>query len=564
MSIFPKSNDLFTAQKEFSFVFSQESAGKYSQMSPPASLVPSSGNSSRRSSFLGIDLPSSSHSLGTYQLPADRGHYSPPAPKNIHDSEAGREFRALSADDPGPLASINLEFDGDGNLVTVIETESELPLLLADDGPVTPMNARGIPPVDTQIRMDVQPAGQDALYFPDIEQPNSPALPLEAARGHPVSGEATKTPEVGRAEMTAPRRGRAKLQDIVQMTDTRLWIPRSEFRDWTIKYAENMRALHDRSRQTSWRKAKKNALAYLWMNGLADVGSWGHRHGVVHPLADDFSGTAFKAHLLGLMAEDIQGLEESRGRRRRSEEAFGDNEQAAQQRNIRQRTEEPELGLGDLEMGDHQPLFGDESVPEVGREGPADIPDHNSSSAMPWSRHGSVAPGSSVKAPGSAQKAMPAPSPLHERRSLLPSIERHSDPLEAPLGIDIASQQSSFDLGPGGYPDFADDGDASLIESLDTPSQQFLGYIKDQGGNPELSGDSETEVRRWVVFEDLAIPNTHSRTVAAQAFLHILSLATKNAISVHQEGLDTATPFGTLRVSVNHGLPAHVIETVEE
>ena len=66
-------------------------------------------------------------------------------------------------------------------------------------------------------------------------------------------------------------------------------------------------------------------------------------------------------------------------------------------------------------------------------------------------------------------------------------------------------------------------------------------------------GDSEgpaavAEKNKSVTFDELFDPTSNSRIVAAQAFYHVLSLATKNRVWVEQDG--DMEPFGPIRIGV--------------
>lgn len=189
--------------------------------------------------------------------------------------------------------------------------------------------------------------------------------------------------------------------------------------------------------------------------------------------------------------------------------------------------------------------MGDETAIELGRDDPNAMGELHSSVMMPWSRGPSVAPGSSIK--GSAQKpGHPAPSPLVHQGSIAGSIERHSD---IHFGSDDFGVGAHFPSG-GSEPregiEFNIETQSS--EEIDIGDQKFLGYALTQA--EEAPGETDTQGRRWVDFEDLANPVEHSKQIAAQAFLHVLTLATKNAISVRQE-VENLEPFGKIEVGVS-------------
>lgn len=342
------------------------------------------------------------------------------------------------------------------------------------------------------------------------------------------------------------------------MLDENNRISRDEFRSWTENYVENMEAIRKRHKSTTQTQAKKNGLAFVYGSGIANVGilgGWMH-----HPLAEVFSGKALKAGLRGLLPEEIEDEPENgtekRGRRRKASESF-EEEEEDDQRRVKARVEDGvELGRGDQPDLGEQLMLGDDTAPEIGMDAVEAMDDRHSSSVMPWNRGGSAAPGSSVRGPGSAQKG-PGPSPLHGHGSAIKSIERHSDVADAAFGSDdlgqLRSQDSSLDLGgPVGGLGFSQKHDTQASNAgLDMASHEFLTYAREHAEHKGWTRQGDLETRRWIEFDELASPETHNKAVAAQAFLHVLSLATKNNIVVEQDGEKSGVPFGTIRVGID-------------
>ena len=78
-----------------------------------------------------------------------------------------------------------------------------------------------------------------------------------------------------------------------------------------------------------------------------------------------------------------------------------------------------------------------------------------------------------------------------------------------------------------------------VADALETESLNFLEFVKCSHAEVEadlegLEVDDEPR-ERWVGFETLFPPHESHRIVAAQAFHHVLSLATKNLLRVTQE-----------------------------
>ena len=190
-------------------------------------------------------------------------------------------------------------------------------------------------------------------------------------------------------------------------------------------------------------------------------------------------------------------------------------------------------------------FLGDDSGLEVGMNAPGAIDDRQSSTMMPWTHLNSIVPGSSIR--GSAQKASAkaAPSPLFGTRSVVHSIERHS---EAEYSSDDVGGQIPFmDSDPMDGLEFGVGAQVSGTR-LDASSQQFLNYALDRA--EKSSNGTNPHRRRWIEFEQLANPGIHDKQVAAQAFLHVLSLATMNAVTVHQDGAESLKPFGAIHIGI--------------
>ncbi|KAG8420558.1 R8 protein [Metarhizium acridum] len=558
VAMLPGLEKLLNTETLFSFTATQESAVKYSQMSPLDNVSLASAATSRRSSFIGLDLPPSSHSVGSYQLPGDLGRYSSPFDKGIQESENMPELAPFADNEFDPVCSVGLDFDADGNLIGILDDEPELPPLRGTSP--DPLHAAG---VTTPRLGDIMYQDNQGLVEEPIPDLGEAALPDAEPFAVPPGVEerntdaptlATETTETGKAAAPCRVSHRRKFPE---MLDQELRVPRDEFRGWTENYATNMLAARNRIKATTQAKAKQNALAFLYWKGLAQVGDFQRDFGINHPLAHEFAGTALKAHVLGLNVDDIEDINPKKGRRRKSPEAFGDGHDDI--RNVRRRVDEDEFARGEAAgPGDGLDL-GHDSAPEMGLEAGAALEDKHSSSLMPWSRQGSAAPGSAPRALGSAQKSVTAPSPLHGRGSLIGSVERQSDPIEGSLGVvGFDSQLSSMDFEQGLLKPNFDAANDTLpsTQGLDTSSQRFLTYVANQFAAEDALGTHDAQHKYWIDFDSLAHPDVHTKAIAAQAFLHVLSLATKNVISVEQDGIEDKQPFGALRV----GLTGHVLD----
>ncbi|KAH6973452.1 Rec8 like protein-domain-containing protein [Ilyonectria sp. MPI-CAGE-AT-0026] len=542
-SIFPKL-DLFSSNKELVLLSSQNSTQSVSQMTPLSQgTISSRGNQP----FLGFDLPQSSHSGGSYRLPSDLGRNSPfSKPFNPQDSMP--EFNPFGGDDLDPIAGIGLNFDADGNLVEMLGPEPDLPLLPGTEA----HNAQFFAP-DTHMTRVQQGKGIDlfegdnVIIMGEDELPDAEAFPRRPLAKKPNTLSLSSESSFSKQASAPLRKGRPR--KTVQLIDRTDHVSREEFRNWSVNYLENMENCRKKPRPANKAQAHKNAIALLFDNGISNVGMLQGVPGFVHPLAQDFSGAALKARLQGRHPEQ----DDERGQIRSSSEAFEDEE--VENRRVKQKSDEKnEVGRGPVD--DLDPLIlGDDSVPEIGMGDAPALDDHHSSSMIPWNRPQSAGPGSSIRGFGSAQKGHPAPSPLHARGSVVGSIERYSDLPGPAHGSDefpqLHSQDSSLAYegldAQGGVNNIDTQGST---QGLDASSLEFFGYAESKAIYEGHARPGDDHDRRWVDFEKLADPAVHTKRIAAQAFLHVLSLATKNVIAVKQEGIAHQQPFGTLLIGV--------------
>lgn len=549
--------NLLQWDKDFVLFPSQGSSSKFSQMTPLAAAG-SQGSSSpgHRSALINLELPPSSQSAASCRLPSDFGRLSPLFGKSIHHPDSMAEFQPFGDDEFPSISGIGYEFDAEGNLVSILdqeEPELELPPLPALTNATNRLGLQRVMKDDGQVLIlgeeeNLLDFGDQALQGMDGILANiSTQLPAETQQQRSERAEAD-------ANQVSARMARSRRVNPDAMLDERILVSSRELRDWTENYVANTESLRQQQRKTTTTlgQARKNAATLLFDYGVASVGAYHQAEGLIHPLAADFAGLSLKARIQGKEPDEIEQFEPAkRGRRRKLDEVF-EGEHGADERSPKQRiVEQVEFGRG----GDHDEahiMFDDNSVPEIGMDAALPMEDRHSSSMMPWSRPGSAVPGSSVR--GSAQKPKTAPSPLLGRGSALSSIDRHSDPAEPFFGMDdFGSHDSSFQLGgPVGPLDYNRDNATQFsTQGLDVNSQNFLGYVAEQAAKTGVTYGQDKKHRQWIEFKELAEPFTHPRAVAAEAFLHMLSLASNNVISVHQEGAAAMQPFGAIHIGIN-------------
>lgn len=232
---------------------------------------------------------------------------------------------------------------------------------------------------------------------------------------------------------------------------------------------------------------------------------------------------------------------------------------------------------------------------EVGRTGPAELPEGRSSQ-MPWDIYsisrqgstrlpGSAAAGRSVSVGGHAQDFDHGPpsvlsnrrsrlttaSPLHgrgplpplsQRISIMSTPDRERLATSSRLGEDdeflggelppLGDESEEFQLsGPAAAVGTQAAGRSQLVAAaLDSESRNFLDFLDAQihAQAPTVEGQHEEGVevaRRTATFEELLPPGEHTRAVAAQAFLHVLALASRDLVSVRQD-----EGFGDLELTI--------------
>lgn len=491
----------------------------------------------RQASLISIDLPSSSHSTGSYQLPSELYKNSSPCVKGGNNSVAA-EFMPFFHDAIEPLSGLGLDFDGDGNLVTITEPEAdqELP---AFPGLETHQSTGSQEPEQQQ---DAQLQIGDPFLFDIPILPDAEAFPKIASKEHTLfdTTMSEDTEETNHSAVVTKRKRTVKAFTAV---DDKIYIARSEIRNWNSNYIAAMTELKTRRDVVSKAQAKTDAAKLVIEQGIANVGFNAKSKIVSSKLAAAFAGWPLITRVQGREPDEDQVTEpQPRSRRRKADEAFLD-EPTIPERNIRVNPgAQPEISRATFNKEGKPTTFEDESFFELGMDAATPMKDHHSSSLMPWSQPGSVAPSSSIRdGQGSAQKSTIAPSPLFSRSNsgILASLERRSEPrqnsceplLFAPQNPSIkgeASAQSQL---------------VASQEGLDIASQEFLQYAITK----TLSIGSNNQ---WIEFEQLAHPESHAKAIAAQAFIHVLSLASRNLISVQQVGRDENIPFGPIHIGI--------------
>ncbi|OBT90135.1 hypothetical protein VE02_00937 [Pseudogymnoascus sp. 03VT05] len=531
---------------------------QYSMLSSLKSSNTSGFSNSSQASILGLQIPPSDSDItGQFQLPGQfqLGSSAQKTPSGVNP---------FDGDEPGLLDDLDFEFDADGAMVEVNAEELErrrTGVYPAGIGRLQSDSAAG-----ERVRRDHEEAfngrpgrldddGDFIMQMDDDILPDAEAFPKH--QGAKQRGDNESSPEESSvsAEVPMKKKRQRKALKVISDLDIRLDIRNSELSEWQTNYVQNMaKEKHAKLVRAINKYAVANASIFIWGHGIGGIGRIIRSSGnVPHPL-DIFSGDKLKELLTG-----VSSSPENRKKRVRS--AFDENDEEAA-RNVRARSNlEPQLprAVGDDAF---MPNFDDEMMPypddssgvEHGREAFTPLQDHHSS-AMPWNvsasvnsfRHisSSVVPGQgrhSSVVPSRPGSRHPSASPLLGRGRLLSDND-----MEFPAGGVRSSsvfENEEFEaLGPSAAVDTQTAQNSQWVaDALETESLNFLEFVRcsHQEAEADLEDQDFQDIddrpkEKWVGFETLFPPHESHRVMAAQAFHHVLSLATKNLLKVTQE-----------------------------
>jgi meiotic recombination protein REC8 len=347
--------------------------------------------------------------------------------------------------------------------------------------------------------------------------------------------------------------------------------------------------------------AKKNGFHFVVGSGLNGVGEGIGSAKFASPL-EMFSGVSLLAKITGEPAPSYAGLQPKKGSKR----AYTDEEDEEQLDTPSKRAREDEVGRAFEDDGmilnmDFEPDVNNNSHEqsiEHGRDAPSALPDYPSS-AMPWNVSASLhshqrGQSSSIQGRagvlgsqlGSVGRRLTSASPLIGRGSALPGdLEQFSQLMDDPMVMygrddeDLASQSQApgfGGLGGGvsssqarGHEEFEIFGAAAGVDTqtagssqwvkqaLDRESNNFFEYVKNTineklGDELGVEGDvlgTQEVGEKSVTFEELFVPENNSCIVAAQAFYHVLCLATRSCVWV-QQTVEDMEPYGEIRIGL--------------
>jgi len=339
----------------------------------------------------------------------------------------------------------------------------------------------------------------------------------------------------------APLRRRVRVAKIIPL-DTRMELGNNDLIRWNTNYLNNMA---DKNRESYTKKAliqaKKNAYEWTLGGGIAAVAG-GTKMSKVTTHFDIFAGAT--------LYEMITGFQLSPTGKKRSRENEAEDTVDSERRGRPRLDDEDQIGRGDdVEIVDEGlQMHSDVEMPREAAEGMEDI-----SSIMPWNITASVRGSSLVRPPPGSRAGsqgrfrIVSASPLagRSRPSGLDPIvveEEERDTSDYGVGEDVA-------LGGISENEFEKSGPAAHIDKQTIARHTWQEDVIDQesGNFCEFVEHAIEEKRRaqglgspkeglnMIDFDELLPPKSNSRVVAAQAFLHVLSLASKNMLMAVQK-----------------------------
>ena len=562
--------------------------------------------SSHAASGIGIQLPSSSTQNGAYQLPSNKAFEGCSAHKafgGIGRDIFGDEEENLYQDD------MIFEFDADGMIHDIDVNEREarragtvfppghVPLASdsAASGRVRKEHedaaAGRLPIIGDDGDFGMANYSDDQQLLPEAE----PFLNIVGSKQRNLllaEEESSQATSSDSAE--APAKRRKPKQKKVIAKDSILELRNADLIIWQKDYLMHMAdACIAASQKNAVTQAKKNAEAWVLGNGLNGVGQGIGFSKLPSPLAM-FSGASLLFKVTG------KPIPEHNPRGKRGTKRGSSDVEVQDSSPKRGRHDDGDLLALEDEAGrgnfDDDILIQDASSGiEIGREAPSALADHPSSALMPWNVSASLHShqrGSSVQGGragsaiiSSAGRHMRSASPLIGRGSNIPGELDHfssqmddmvmygrseedfeSEAARSKRGESIirgvSSTQADFEIfGAAAQVDTQTAASSQWIrDALDRESGNFFEYMRNtisEKTGDELGDDEEEELgadgqkSKFVTFEELFDPKQNSGMVAAQAFYHILSLATKKRVWVEQDfDEEEMVPFGEIKIGV--------------
>jgi meiotic recombination protein REC8, fungi type len=548
-------------------------------------------STSHAGSIVGLNIPHSS-SVVSYQFP----YNDPFQLGTLSAQKTPMASRLFEDEEEKLLDDFDFVFDANGEIRDINPVERELirsGTVMSELGRLGSDSVAG-----GRVRREYEgPAGlllsqgRDYVMIPNDEPnilPETEPFPAMIAgiRQGRLNTDSSKSNEEESSSVSAKARLWTRKRKVIKAlpVDQSTSLRNADLRDWQDSYAQNMlAAIQKKETQHTARVAKRNAYEWVFGNGLGNVGNGIGGSKLPSPLAL-FAGDSLMSLVVG--APTISTAHSPKRAR--------EDNLTPLDRNVRPKISQnlDQIGRGDDAF---VPQFEDSTGVEVGREAPTALEDHPVS-AMPWNISSSLhsyrnlPAGSSVHGPGTAtgrpssiHSARPgsrltSASPLFGRGRAsaegnipdfggldeigdLPGLPGYSDPIVR-RGRTLSASHTAVEefeiFGPSAAVDTQTaQGTQWVRDALARESMNFLEFVRNtltEGKVNELVDDADplgqttsgmSKIEKEVGFEALFPPESNSMMVAAQAFHHVLTLATKNLLSVRQE-----IPFGEIYLSV--------------
>lgn len=553
-----------------------------------------SGSVSSLHSGPSINLPSSSHGGGFQSY----DHFGSSVQKDNQVGGAGRN-EYLQEDEEGLMYEDDppFEFDEDGEMRDVDPKEQAASrAVLGSDS--TALGHVRKDHEDAAAADQVHPAIVDAdgdLQMPDYGDDLAALLP--DAEPFSVAGSGSQRPGLldperfSQSELSsspsavaAPQKRRRKAnrpRKLLPDPAGSIELRSADLITWQKNYLANMAAARQLiTTKKANQAAKKNADYWVFGFGINGVGE---PAAFESPLSM-FAGAALLARITGVEVPPATPKGKKRAHHSDVEE-----ESAKRSRHENSQLED------EMARGYEDDLIIQHSSPEVGRDAPSALHDAPSSAVFPWNVSASMRSHSQSIAMGrGVSSSIRGALPSHRLTSASPLQGRgpqYGDENEVmygrsdnDVGIDHEDDAGLQDTAPSGSgnsqaAEFELYGAAAAVDTQTAASQGWIASVLDrEAGNfyefvvqsikdkqeakqvnpstptgSQMEGDGERdEPEHFVTFDDLfeAEPTT-SKIVAAQAFYHILTLATKGRIWAEQDvpvedGVEM--PFGEIRI----------------
>ncbi|KAG9649774.1 hypothetical protein KCU64_g9319, partial [Aureobasidium melanogenum] len=515
------------------------------------------------------------------------------------DHNRGYSRSLLGANEEGLLPELDLglglDFDIDGNIIDNAAAPGDgraasvrTPAPVIRDGALPDSNA------DRDVVMyddDSLPVYQDDIDMQDARPftPRTAAQQVDFDDPAAAQGEEAQS-QVSSTTASAPA-ARVRVPKPLPQ-DQELELHNTDLQNWDREYLDNQFiATQHKLHNKSLVQARKNAIFWVLQNGISGLGAayQGEEDYMPEPLRM-FCGNALLQALTGIQLtiagtkhpRDVDENDDDQERRVRSRSDDNEVGRAADSNDA------AIFDTGFIDDTIHDTI-------EQGREAPTPLADrHSSAHTLPWnhaappsrdSSHtgfvppfplygpGAAGPSSSIAGGGGLNivsshrgRLTVSASPLVGRGALPTANVEDMNFMQsddnAHFNDDFAvsdnaaenptrpSQATDFDLfGPAAAVSTQVAGTSQFLSAaLSTESLNFLAFVK--AGIAEVQERQETTIEaiasvldveaseakdEFVEFEDLLKPESNSKVVAAQGFLHVLTLVTRGLLSAEQE-----------------------------